>query len=266
MLIGAGNIILSNNTHIGGDLIFVSNKTDIKGDVNGNVYGLSEYTNLYGHISGDANLEVGELNVLPNAKIDGNLTYSSPKETIISPGIVSKNINYEKKILTEKEKNVEKSIIWWFVKYLSLLILGLFALVLVPNRTIAISQNIPTFPLLNLLIGFVFVVVGFSFPFLLFVTVIGIPLGLLILFVTIIAIYAARMYLGLWLGNIIFSRIGKKSKPWMDMVLGLFILSILISLPWIGFIVYLFVTFISIGSIFREQKLFNTNLKRKDLL
>lgn len=266
LLVSAGNVIVSNNTNIGGDLIYVSNKTDIKGDVNGDVCGISEYATLSGHISGNTTLEVGELNILPSTRIDGNLTYSSPKKTIISPSIVGKNIHFEKKIIDEEDKNIIKSIIWWLIKYSSLLIIGLLALALAQNLTVSIAQNIPVFSLVNLLLGLVLVVFGFSFPFLLFVTVVGLPLGILILFVIIVTIYTARLFFGLWLGRVIFSRLDKESKPWMDMVLGLFILSIFTSLPWIGFIIYLFVTFISIGSVFRAQKMFFINLKRKGLI
>ena len=260
LLVGAGNIIVSNNTNIGGDLIYASNMTDIKGDVNGDVYGISEYATLSGHIGGNATLDVEELNILPSTRIDGNLTYSSPKKTIILPGIVGKNINFEKIIIAEKDENIVKSIIWWLIKYSSLLIIGLLALVLAPNLTVSIAQNIPVFSLVNLILGLVLVLVGFSFPILLFVTVLGLPLGILILLVIIITIYTARLFFGLWLGRVIFLRLDKESKSWMDMMLGLFILSIFTSLPLIGFIIYLFVTFISIGSIFRTCKMFFINL------
>lgn len=259
LLVGAGNIIVSNNANIGGDLIYVSNMTDIKGGVNGDVYGISEYAILSGHIGGNATLDVEELNILPSTRIDGNLTYSSPKKTIISPGIVDKKINFEKKIIAEKDKNIVKSIIWWLIKYTSILIIGLLALVLAQNLTVSIAHNIPVFSLVNLILGLVLVVVGFSFPILLFVTVVGLPLGILILLVIIVIIYTARLFFGLWLGRVIFSRLDKESKPWMDMMLGLFILSIFTSLPWIGFIIFLCVTFISIGSIFRTYKIFTQN-------
>ena len=269
LLAGTGNIMVSNNADIGGDAvywIFGSGEMELRGDVGGNVYGGGEHVTLAGIVGGDVDLEVENLDVLPTARINGNLTYLSPQEASIPSGTVCKELNFTKEELTKEEKDVGASLLWWLVRYLFLLTIGLLVLRLLPNQTAAVAETISISPLANLVLGLMIVVVGLSVPILLFVTVIGIPIGLLLLLVTIIVLYAARLYFGIWLGGLISSCVFKKSRQWLDLVLGLFILSIFASIPRIGFLIYLLVTFVSIGSLFSEQRKFYTEMRKKGLL
>jgi len=260
----AGNIIISDEAQIGGDLTFGSGQMDLKGKVQGNVSGGAGDVTLGGQVGGDVDLEVDNLKVLQTARIDGNLKYSSPEEVSIASGIVDESIEF----IEEERKEMEKagSPIGWLIRYLFLLVIGLGALALMPNRTVAISRTIPENPLKNLLFGLVLLVAGFVVSILLFVTVIGIPLGIVMLFETLFVTYAARLFFGLWLGGQIFSRLGKESRPWMDMVLGLFVLFIFTSLPWVGGLIYLLVTFVAVGGLFKSQKQFYIELREQRML
>lgn len=137
---------------------------------------------------------------------------------------------------------------------------------LLPNRSEAIINDISERPLIKIIAGLVLFSAMFIGSILLFCTVVGIPLGLLLLFMISALMYGARVFFGLWLGKAIFSRLGKESKPWMEMVLGLFVLLILTSLPWIGFLIYLLVSFIAIGAIYSEKKRFYKELRDKGML
>lgn len=262
LVAGAGNIIVSEDADIGGDVVFGCGQMELMGDVGGDVTGGTGDMTLAGNVGGDVELEVGELNLLPGARITGNLTYTGLKEATIPSGAVFKDTNFIKK----EERIGVSPIMGWLARYLSLLVIGLLALALLPNRTAAISRAIPDRSLTNLALGVLLVVAGSVGSILFFITVIGIPLGMLLLFATAAVLYAARLFIGLWLGRVIFSRLGRESRPWMDMVLGLFVLFILTSLPWIGFLIYLLVTFIAIGSLFSEEKRFCTELREKGML
>ncbi|HUW66576.1 MAG: hypothetical protein E4G94_12270 [ANME-2 cluster archaeon] len=266
LIVFAGSIIISDDAKIGGDIAFGSGQMDLKGMVQGNVSGGAGDFTLAGQVGGDVDLEVENLNILQTARINGNLKYSSPEEVSIASGIVGESIEFIK----EERKGVEtvagSSVIGWLIRYLFLLVLGLVALALMPNRTVAIARAIPENPLKNLVFGLVLLVAGFLVSILLLVTVIGIPLGIILLFETFLVMYAARLFFGLWLGRLIFSRLGKESRPWMDMVLGLFVLFIFTSLPWVGGLICLMVTFVAIGGLFIEQKKFYKELREKNML
>ncbi|TFH44441.1 MAG: hypothetical protein E4G94_03850 [ANME-2 cluster archaeon] len=262
----AGSIIISDDAEIGGDMTFGSGQMDLKGMVQGNVSGGAGDVTLAGPVGGDVDLEVENLMILQTTHINGNLKYSSPEEVSIASGIVDGSIE----VIEAGRKGVEgipgTSIIGWLIRYLFLLVIGLAALALMPNRSVAIAQAIPEDYLKNLVYGLALLVAGFVVSILLFVTVIGIPLGIILLLETIFVMYAVRLFFGLWLGGQIFSRLDKESRPWMDMVLGLFVLCILTSLAWVGGLIYLLVTFVAVGGLFKAQKQFYIELREKSLL
>lgn len=267
MVAGSGNIVVSDDAKIKGDVVFGSGAVDLRGDVTGNVTGGADTVKLSGNVGGNVELDVKYLNVFPGARINGNLTYTGPEEAEIQSDIVGRDITFNERPLREKEERIgASSIIWWFTKYLALLVVGLLVLAVFPNRIPAAARAVPEGALMNLAAGFLLVVAGFVGSILLFVTVIGIPLGLLLLFMTVGVLYTVRLIFGLWLGGMIFSRLGKESRPWMDMVLGLFLLLIFTSLPWVGIWIYLAVTLIATGALFNEKKRFYKELKEKGML
>ncbi|HJH31059.1 MAG TPA: hypothetical protein C5S50_02475 [Methanosarcinaceae archaeon] len=268
LLVFGGNVVLNKDANIDGDVIFGSGQMELMGDVGGNIIGEAGDVKMAGEVDGNVKLKVDKLTVLPGTKVNGIFTYTSPKEATIPPGTVAKDINFIEKVVHESEQQITGSfsITLWFIRYLALLAIGLLILILLPNRTEAVARTIPDGTLMNLVMGFILVIAGFIGSIMLFITVIGIPLGILLLFMTFAILYGAKLFFGFWLGNVIFSRLGRESKPWMDMVLGLFILSILISLPWIGFWVYLLITFIAVGAFFSEKKRFYTELKEMDMV
>jgi hypothetical protein len=254
LLAGTGDLFVSDDSTIGGDVVFGSGQTMLRGDVGGNVSGDSGDMTLAGTIGGDVDLDVDKLIVLSSAHINGNLTYSSPNEATIPSGIVMEDIDFTVKDTTKEDRVRTSSFLWWIVSYLALLIIGLISLGLFPDRTITISQAIPVTPLRSLAIGLLMVAGAIMGSIVLLITVIGIPASILLLFITLFVLYAGRIYFGLWVGKVAFSKLGLDSKPWMEMTLGVFLLFILTSLPWIGGLLYLVVTLIAIGSMYYTYK------------
>ena len=254
LLAGTGDLVVSDGASIGGDVVFGSGQAVLRGDVGGNVSGVGEDVTVAGYVGGDADLRMDKLNVLPSAHINGNLKYSSPNEAAIPPGIVMGDTDFTRGDMRKEDHNKKSSFAWWFISYLSLLVIGLISLGLFPDRTIAISQTIPVVPLRGLAVGLLIAVGAFAGSIVLLVTVIGIPTGILLLFTIMFVLYAARIYFGLWVGKLTFSRLGMDSKPWMEMTLGLLLLLILTSLPLIGGLLQLVVTLIAIGSIYYTHK------------
>lgn len=256
IFVGAGSIKVSDGAYIGGDMFFGSGRMEARGEVAGNIEGGAGEVTLAGPVGGNVELDVGTIDVLSTARINGTLKYTSQKEVTFPPGTVIKEVSF---IRQEPAgiPSIPRTIslfIGWLIRFIYLLIISLLVLVLLPDHVEAVARNIPKNPLLNLVIGFALVVIGFVGSLVFMVTVIGIPIGLVVLIVTIFALYAARLYFGLWLGRRIYAWIGKESKPWMDMVLGVLILSILTSLPWIGGLIYLVVTFMVIGVAFNTVR------------
>ena len=256
VFVGATTVEVSEEAYIGGDMVFGSGRMDVWGEVAGNIEGRAGDVVLAGPVGGNVELEVGNINVLSTARINGTIEYTSPRKVTIPPSTVIQEVSFTRQEPTGIF-NIPETIsifIGWIIRFVYLLIIALLVLVLLPDHVEAVARNIPENPILNLAMGFALVVIGFVGSVVFMVTVIGIPIGLILLFATLFALYAARLYFGLWLGRLIFSRLGKESKPWMDMVLGVLVLFILTSLPWVGGLIYLVVTFMVIGVIFSTMR------------
>ena len=84
------------------------------------------------------------------------------------------------------------------------------------------------------------------------ITVVGIPVGLIALVLYAIAIYISQVFVGLLIGQLIIGRFrGVESKAMMigALALGLFILTLLQWIPFIGFWVGLAVALFGVGAM-----------------
>lgn len=269
LIVGTGTLFLADDAMIGGDAVFGSGQVELRGDVGGDILGGAEDVTLAGYVDGDVELGVASLNILPTASINGSLKYSGPEEAEIPSGVVKEDITFIEYVdEIEEDERVTGAgfVVWWLIKYLSLVLVGLVSLAIWPKRTYLVADRIKESPLKNFGLGFLLVIAGFVGSILLFVTVIGVPLGFALLFLTLFDLYATRIFFGLLIGKYIFSKLGRESKPWLEMVIGVFLLLILTSIPFVGFLIYLLVTFMAIGAVYHEQKRYYTDLKEKELL
>lgn len=270
LIAGTGTIFVADNAMIGGDMVFGAGQAELRGDIGGDVLGGGEDVIIAGNIEGDVEIGMSSIKILPTASINGSLNYSAPREVDIPSGTVKERVTFVQHTgyKEEKEKEVIKSesVIWWVIKYLSLLVVGLVSLAIWPKRTVLVAEEIKRSPLKNFGLGFLLAIAGILGVFLLFITVIGIPLGFALLFITLFDIYAARIFVGFLIGRYISSKLGRDTKAWVEMAAGLFILLLITSIPFIGFFIYLLVTFVAFGAIYHEQKRYYTELKEKDFL
>src|SRR5574341_473619 len=92
-----------------------------------------------------------------------------------------------------------------------------------------------------------------------FSTVVGIPLALILLASYLITIYLARIYVVFWTGVTIFERLGKKVHEGWALVVGLIIYFMLTLIPIIGGIITFFVLLFGLGAaILTKKELYQT--------
>ncbi len=263
VIVAGGDVYLPNTASIGGDLVLGVGQCTLSGDVAGNVTGGMETFTVYGNIGKNVDISVGKLYVDPAANVGGKLKYRSSSESDIPENINASNVTF---LYQEKEGDEGFSLFWWIIKYLSIVLVGLVSLAIWPNRTVRVAEGIPKEPIKNLLIGLAFVVAAFVVAFALFISLIGIPLSIALLFIVFFDLYAARFFAGMWVGNVIFRKLEKQSRPWMDLVLGVFILLLLTSIPIVGSLFYVAFTLMAIGNIYHEQRHHYTDLKKLNVL
>lgn len=263
VIVAGGDVFLLNTASIGGDLVLGVGQCTLSGDVAGNVTGGMETFTIYGNIGKNVDISAGNLYVDPAADVGGKLKYRSSSESDIPENINASNVTF---LYQEKEDDEGFSVFWWVIKYLSIVVLGLVSLAIWPNRTVRVAEGIPKEPIKNLAVGLILVLASFVLVSVLFISLIGIPLSIALLFIMLFDLYAARFFVGMWIGNILFRKLEKQSRPWMDLVLGVFILLLLTSIPVVGSLLYIVFTLVAIGNIYHEQRQHFTDLKKLNVV
>lgn len=243
-----GNLIIEKNARIARDLTLGAGTATIDGTVNGNVNGGASNMVMNGATEGNVNVNISNnIKISPGATIGGNLEYTAPRPGEIS-GIVSGTTTYKETPV--RRENFMSRLPGEIIGYLWLLLIGIVSLILAPELTQKISDNISVKPLKNLLWGLLFLIVTPIVAVLLLVTVIGIPPGLILLVVYIILLYISRIYIGLWVGQYVSGKLKQETKSRvLAMALGLIIVVIGINLPIIGGFIHFIIILLGLGAI-----------------
>lgn len=90
----------------------------------------------------------------------------------------------------------------------------------------------------------------------LMMTVIGIPLGFIMLIIWFIMLYFAQIMVGLGLGKQIRERLfkAKKKNIMADLIIGVTVLYLLFAIPILGGIIMFFSTLLGLGVIWRYKR------------
>lgn len=255
-LFGA-NIVIGNNAKIGWDVFAAAANVEIRGDIAGTLSGQAEKVTIAGKIGENIKLKLSgnekeELIIAPGALVAGNLTYTSIKAAKISEskaigGKIQQNI-------PKIEKN-QAFISWLFRKLFAIfsaLVVGL-ALVLIFKKIIPkILAKMGENPLKTMLPGLIIMFIVPPIALILILTFIGIPLALIISAWWLVATYIARIIAAILAGQIIVKYLFKKNNfnLFWSLILGVFVCWLLFAIPFVGWIIYLFATWLGLGGIY----------------
>lgn len=229
-------------------------------------------------IHGDLRAGVGQLTLTPTAKVLGNLTYwSEEKAHIDSASQISGKTTHnlppqpskEEQAAREKAtKNAAEGFSFAFniVAFLSALIVGLLLITFMPVYTQQTATMVLKKPLLSLGVGFLAMLSAPVIFILLFITIVGIPLDLILLAGFLIFIYLAKIFVAVAIGQKVFILMNKKIVLGWTLVAGLIIYSILSWIPFLGFLFWMIAGLMGLGSIFLEIKDVYSELRKKKLI
>jgi len=278
--IAGGNVLISNN--VGGELIAiggsvnVSSGTSVTGDlvsagglvaVNGNIGGNAKIAggvvNINGHIKGNVVVKADEkITIGENAVIDGNLEYSASSAeslkieegAVISGKTTFTEISSLPKVNTQKAKSFFFAFIGIFAIYklFALIITALILFLLFKEFSNSVSKNAAQNPLRLIGKGFVALIVIPAASILLFVTVLGIPLGLLALLSYILLLLISSVYtniiFGAWVSQLVYKS-SAATVTWKNIIVGSFLLALIVMIPFIGWIIGFLIFLLSLGTI-----------------
>ncbi|OQX91382.1 MAG: hypothetical protein B6D58_08380 [candidate division Zixibacteria bacterium 4484_95] len=283
------SIKIGPSTEISNNACICAAEVTFEGDVN-NLIIRAERVTIAGNVNGNLDIEANKLEIQPNTVVEGDFYYKTPEEIKLKSGAVIKGETH----WTEMEKKVEGkkykafSAITFILKMFLVLnlIFSLLVLIitLIPGNTVmillvflallvsglvVIKLNKPrALKTMIIMENRFFVALGLGlvllllFPFvacIAILTIIGIPLGLIIVFAFGIFCFAGSIYTAQFVGTKLarFLNIQREPPSFICLVLGIVALCGISLIPYIGWIVALFVLILGLGAIVLSFERFN---------
>jgi len=264
LLVGGNNVIVTNTGRIGGDFLFGASTVRINGAIEGYIKGGGSEVTVSNRVGGDIELMVDKLTIASTANIQGNLTYVSENEANIQSGaqIVGTTTHNLPEV---KEPVVTQIGIWGkVIAFLMTLIAGIVIILVAPRRAASVAASIRFRPWLSLGWGAIILCATPIAAIITFVTVIGVPVGLIGLTLYGIAIYLSQIAVGLFIGYWIigyFSKVESRGVLIGALALGFLILTLLKLIPYIGFPLWLATVLFGIGAMTQSQKMLQAEVQ-----
>lgn len=241
-LLAGGNVSLGASARVGRDAFLAGKVLKVDAPIGGDLRLTGEEATVAGEVQGNLRAEVKQLTLASSALIHGNLTVTSPKAPIISPG--AKVLGQVRHRVPEPTPQPTASptgggIIGWLVgstmRFVTLFVLGALALTLAPTGVGRLETALRSQTGTSLLIGSATLVLVPLVSILLMTTIVGIPAGiaLLLLYVAVLLHTGATVaaVLGRWLLQQLHRPEG---NAFGRLAWGALALAFATSLPWVG--------------------------------
>jgi len=230
---------------IGGDLIVGGNEIKVDGVIGGEVRAGDERISVGGDIGKSLVFYGREIFVSESSIIKGDLQYRAEKAEIIEGAKVQGKVE---KLPTKEKPKKSKYLSWRFyfwklVFMVAGIIVGFVFIKLFPSLTTKIKEQT----------GHIWKSLGIGFALLICVPIVSVILAITLLGLPISLILIALYLIFLYLGKIIFAsfigdRILKKDSPFLSLLIGMPIFTVLFALPFIGWILKLIAISIGLGA------------------
>ena len=247
---------------LGGSAMFAAETLNIATPIGGDLRAAAETLSLSSNVGGDALLYGETINIGPNVRIGGNLRYRAEDfEMDPTAAVVGTVTKLEKEDAPDEFEKWGKKAVGIIVFFALSAIIGIAILVAVsaaifPGLMNGSANMIGTKPLQTLGIGFLVVIVGPVLLMMLFASVLGIPLALLLgafyLVAAPLALAASTYFVGMK-GRELIQKKTDENPPLgtriMWSLLATFALLIVGLIPLIGGLIWLIAYVIGMGAV-----------------
>lgn len=272
VLVAGGKVDIEKDAVINGSVIAGAGLLTIDGVVREDIRGGMGMFFLNGRVERNVTVTIEEkIEIEPSAFIGGNLTYSALLNVEIPEGVVKGAIEFNKFERESILKDLTLTyLIYKFVSFIASLILALILVLSVPKVLIRSAELTRKGFFKSMGIGILlvfFAVIGFI---LLMVTVVGIPLGLILLATMLIVFYFAKIFTAAWLSSYFLKLNNKKKHQKLLLFLGitaaLFVYYLIGIIPFVGWALNILLFLIGVGTIARVKFDYFKEMKEKNIL
>jgi cytoskeletal protein CcmA (bactofilin family) len=241
--LAGGEVLLEPTARIGGNLTITAGRAEIRGATDGSLGAAGSSVLIDGRIGGDAEIAAASIELGPHARIDGNLRYRSSAELQRDPA--AQVAGAVEQLGPQLPRDAASRTTHWIgIVFATLWTIGLTLLAaivvaLLPRASASVSGALHRWPGSALLLGFAVLVCTPIVVVLSFVTVIGIPLGLLLLLVYLMLLPVAWVASAIGIGDWFVSQLSSDPAKAMTRrvvaaALSVVLLAFLARVPWIG--------------------------------
>lgn len=215
-------------------------------------YLAGETIHISGTVSGTVRAAGGNITVGENAVIEGDLiSYGS--KPILEEGATVRG-RQEHRADQELQGPQRNPVNSWVRSTLAMLVIVLLITWLMPQRAKTILDRVQETPARNILTGAVWLILVWPVSIILAVTLIGLPLGLVLLATTLVAYIIAAGLAALFIGRWAYSRLSPSASAaqplsWIAAVLGAVIYEGVQLLGFLGWVATLIVVLFTFGAI-----------------
>lgn len=270
VMAGGMDMKVSESAKVGGSLYIAGSDLMLEGDVAGNVHGSSSKFGLAGKVAGNVDLIVKErLAVAQNALIGGNLSYRAPVETNIPESVVKGVVTFSEMNFRKDEMKMHGGML--FAKALSFGAALLFVLLFVVFMPEMVKK---TGKLMQANIwgavgyGLLAAVILTFGAILVMITLIGVPLGLIMLATFAIGAYFSKIFVAMWISSYMVDHVKKPNRAMLFgfMTLSLAFIYLICLIPFVGMAISFILFFLGLGGLVLMKKEYMEFLRAKKML
>lgn len=252
-VLGAGRTVRV-DAPVGNDLWAAAETVDIRNTIGNNAMVAGRRVRLKSGavVNGDLHVFADRVTVAPGAIVRGELTVRSPRPPEVSPRAQVAHVRYQQM----DDRWVARP--WplaWFLTFLALLILGSAITAFVPERTRRVAATLHARFARSLLVGVLTVALTPIGIVALAVTVVGLPLAAVLsaIYVLLLALSAGFVSyrIGEWLLDLAH---GTTASQWARMALGALVVSLGVTVPFLGWAVAGLVVISGAGALALEER------------
>lgn len=248
----AQEIELGKHSRVERDLAIFAEKAMLMGQVGRNVHVRGDYIIISGKIEGNLDLKANNIAILAPAEITGDIEYTCPSKIEIEDGVVLGGKTYWKKIAPDDKKKSSPPV-GRIILFFCSLVTGLFLIPTFRQHTRFTVEELQRNTLVCMGIGLIFLCLAPVALIILLISVVGIPIGIILMFAYTIFFYISKIYVAI-LGGIFIVRAFRKgpiTRLWIPFILGLIIISFLYTIPYFGWVIYFLVIIAGTGGLLR---------------
>ena len=254
------NIVIGANANISWDMLMAGAFTEIRGYIGRDLHGAGGNVTISGEIGKDVKLRLDDrvnkkealktLIIEDGAKINGNLYYTAGAEgTISDQAIIAGETGFS---MGKKHDDTNSFSFFWSTIYsiFAALVIGLVIISIFRKHVEEIINKMLEKSNASIIWGIGLMFITPLLVFFLAITLIGLPLGLIVLVLWLILMYTAKIITAILIGKKITNKLKFKniSIIWA-MVIGVIVSWFVFSLPIIGWLFCMIATWWATGGL-----------------